>query len=299
MILVTGGTGLVGRHLVRALLAKGHDVRCLVRSTDKAGQVLPPEVELVRGDINDRTAVDKACRGVDKVFHLVAVIRENGANTFEHINVEGTLNLVVAAGQAGVKHFVHLSALGVSDNPKFKYAYSKWRGEETVQQSGLTWTIIRPSVIYGDGFGFFDRLAQSLRFTPRPFIPVPGKGTALFQPIAAEDVARCLIKLIENPSMIGKIVEIGGPEHLSYVQMLDLLLERLGEKRYKFYVPMFLMRLTVPLMSSLMKNPPVTTVELKQMELDNVTDPQAVEKMFGFKPRALRNGLRYLEPPAR
>jgi len=296
MILVTGGTGLVGRHLVRALLAKGHDVRCLVRSTDKAGQVLPPEVELVRGDINDRTAVDKACRGVDKVFHLVAVIRENGANTFEHINVEGTLNLVVAAGQAGVKHFVHLSALGVSDNPKFKYAYSKWRGEETVQQSGLTWTIIRPSVIYGDGFGFFDRLAQSLRFTPRPFIPVPGKGTALFQPIAAEDVARCLIKLIENPSMIGKIVEIGGPEHLSYVQMLDLLLERLGEKRYKFYVPMFLMRLTVPLLGSVMKDPPVTTVELKQMELDNVTDAQAVEKIFGFKPRALRNGLRYLAP---
>ncbi|HBX24447.1 MAG TPA: complex I NDUFA9 subunit family protein [Desulfotomaculum sp.] len=298
MILVTGGTGLVGRHLVRALLAKGHDVRCLVRSTDKAGQVLPPEVELVRGDINDRTAVDKACRGIDKVFHLVAVIRENGANTFEHINVEGTLNLVVAAGQAGVKHFVHLSALGVSDNPKFKYAYSKWRGEETVQQSGLTWTIIRPSVIYGDGFGFFDRLAQSLRFTPRPFIPVPGKGNALFQPISAEDVARCLIKLIENPSMIGKIVEIGGPEHLSYVQMLDLLLERLDEKRYKIYVPMFLMRLTVPLMGSLMKDPPVTTVELKQMELDNITDPQAVEKMFGFKPRALRNGLRYLEPPA-
>ena len=298
MILVTGGTGLVGRHLVRALLDKGHDVRCLVRSLEKAGQVLPPEVELVRGDINDRTAVDKACRDVDKIFHLVAVIRENGANTFEHINVEGTLNLVVAAGQAGVKHFIHLSALGVSDNPKFKYAYSKWRGEETVQQSGLTWTIIRPSVIYGDGFGFFDRLAQSLRFTPRPFIPVPGKGTTLFQPIAVEDVARCLIKLIENSSMIGKIIEIGGPEHLSYVQMLDLLLERLDEKRYKLYVPMFLMRLTVLLMGSVMKDPPVTSVELKQMELDNVTDPQTVEKNFGFKPRALRNGLRYLAPPA-
>jgi len=294
MILVTGGTGLVGRHLVRALLARGHGVRCLVRSVDRAGQVLPPEVELVRGDINDRAAVDKACTGVDRVFHLVAVIRENGADTFEHINVEGTLNLVVAAGQAGVKHFVHLSALGVSDNPKYKYAYSKWRGEETVQQSGLTWTILRPSVIYGNGFGFFDRLAQSLRFTPRPFVPVPGKGTALFQPVAVEDVTRCLIKLIESPALVGKVIEIGGPEHLSYAQMLDLLLERLDEKRYKFYVPMFLMRLTVPLMGSFLKDPPVTTVELKQMELDNVTDTQAVEKTFGFKPRTLRNGLRQL-----
>lgn len=294
MILVTGSTGLVGRHLVRALLAKGHAVRCLVRSTDRAGQVLPSEVELIRGDINDRTAVDKACAGVDRVYHLVAVIRENGVDTFEHINVEGTLNLVVAAGQAGVKHFVHLSALGVSDNPKYRYSYSKWRGEETVKQSGLTWTILRPSVIYGDGFGFFDRVAESLRYTPRPFVPVPGKGTALFQPIAVEDVARCLVKLIENPDLIGTVIEIGGPEHLSYAQMLDLLLERLEQKRYKLYVPMFLMRLTVPLMSSLLKDPPVTTVELKQMELGNVTDVHAVEKTFGFKPRALRNGLRRL-----
>lgn len=294
MILVTGGTGLVGRHLVRALLANGHRVRCLVRSVDIARQVLPPEVELVRGDINDSEAANKACMGVDRLFHLVAVIREKGEVTFEHINVEGTLNLVIAAGQAGVKHFVHMSALGACDNPRYKYAYSKWRGEETVKQSGLAWTILRPSVIYGDGFGFIDRMAQSLEFTPRPFVPVPGKGTALFQPIAAEDVARCLVRIVENRSLTGKIIEIGGPEHLSYLQILDLLLDRMGEKRYKLFIPMFLMRLTVPLLGSVLRDPPVTPIELKQMELDNVTDPQAVEKIFGFKPRALRNGLQYL-----
>ncbi|MCG8401248.1 MAG: complex I NDUFA9 subunit family protein [Firmicutes bacterium] len=297
MILVTGGTGLVGRHLVSALLKKGCPVRCLVRSTDKAAQILPSGVELVKGDINDSAAATKACKGVDRVFHLVAVIREKGDATFEHINVEGTLNLVIAAGQAGVKHFVHMSALGACDNPRFTYVYSKWRGEETVKQSGLTWTILRPSLIYGSGFNFFDRLMQSMQFSPRPFVPVPGKGGALFQPMFVEDVARCLVKIMENPSMTGKIIEIGGPEHLSYAGMLDLLLERLGEKRYKVYVPMFILRLSVPLLGTFFKDPPVTPVELKQMELNNVTDPRAVENQFGFKPRALRNGLSYLAAP--
>ncbi len=299
MILVTGGTGLVGKHLVRELVKKGNEVRCLVRSLEKAGQVLPPGVELVRGDITDNESVKKACIGVDRVFHLVAVIREKGESTFEHVNVEGTLNLVIAAGQAGVKHFVHMSALGACDNPRYKYAYSKWRGEETVKQSGLSWTIVRPSVIYGEGFGFFDRLIQSIKLTPRPFVPVPGKGASKFQPIAVEDVARCLVKIMENPSMKDRVVEIGGPEHLSYVEMLDLVLARLGEKRYKLHVPMILMRLVVPLMSSIMRDPPVTPVELKQMELDNTTDLEVVEKLFGFKPKALRNGLGYIQPAAR
>jgi len=297
MILVTGGTGLVGKHLVPALKEKGYAVRCLVRAPQKAEEILPGGVELVRGDINDPKAAQKACAGVDKVIHLVAVIREHGENTFEHINVEGTLNMVIAAGQAGVKHFIHMSALGACDNPRYKYVYSKWRGEEAVRQSGLAWTILRPSVIYGRGFNFFDRMVQSLKMFPRPFVPVPGKGTTLFQPIAVEDVVRCLLRICENPSMVGRVIEIGGPEHLSYAQMLDRLLEQLGEKRYKLYIPIPLMRLVVPLMNSVLRDPPVSSVELKQMAIDNITEPDAVERNFGFKPRALHNGLKYLLPP--
>lgn len=294
MILVTGGTGLVGKHLVPVLLEKGYSVRCLVRTSQKARDILPAGVDLVQGEINDPEAVKNACLGVDKVIHLVAIIREQGINTFEHINVEGTLNLVIAAGQAGVKHFIHMSALGAFDNPRYKYVYSKWRGEEAVRQSGLTWTILRPSVIYGKGFNFFDRMMQSLQMFPPPLVAVPGKGTTLFQPIAVEDVVRCLVKICENPSMIGRVIEIGGPEHLSYVQMLDHLIDKLGDKRYKIHIPMLLMRLAVPLLSSIFRDPPVTPVELKQMDVHNITDLDAIEKNFGFKPKALRNGLKYL-----
>ncbi len=294
MILLTGGTGLVGRHLVRSLVKKGYAVRCLVREPQKAGEVLPAGIELSQGEINDPVAVRKACQDVDKVIHLVAIIRKHGDSTFERINVEGTLNLVAAAGQAGVKHFIHMSALGACDNTRYKYAYSKWRGEETVRQSGLAWTILRPSIIYGRGFNFFNRLLQSLQMFPKPFVPVPGWGNTLFQPIAVEDVVRCLVQICEDPGMVGRVIQIGGPEHLSYAQMLDILLECLGEKRYKLYVPMPLMRLVVPLMGSVLRDPPVSPIELKQLDVDNTTNLNAVENIFGFRPKALHDGLKYL-----
>lgn len=294
VILVTGGTGLVGSHLVRALVEKGYAVRCLLRAPQKAGKVLPAEVELFWGEINDPELVREACQGVDQVIHLVAIIREQGNDTFERINVEGTLNLVIAAGQAGVKQFIHMSALGACDDARYKYAYSKWRGEETVRQSGLSWTILRPSIVYGRGFNFFNRMQQALKMFPKPLVPVPGRGDTLFQPIAVEDVVNCLVQVCDNPSMLERIIEIGGPEHLSYVQMLDTFLACLGEKRYQLHVPMPLMRLAVLLMGIVWQNPPVTAIELKQLDMDNITAINAVADTFGFQPRPLHEGLKYL-----
>ncbi|WP_161822942.1 SDR family oxidoreductase [Sporotomaculum syntrophicum] len=294
VILVTGGTGLVGSHLVRALVEKGYAVRCLVRTPQKAGEVLPAGVELFSGEINDPVLVRKACQGADQVIHLVAIIREHGNQTFECVNVEGTLNLVIAAGQAGVKQFIHMSALGACDDARYIYAYSKWRGEEAVRQSGLNWTILRPSIVYGRGFNFFNRLRQALKMFPKPFVPVPGRGDTLFQPIAVEDVVKCLVQVCDNPGMLGRIIEIGGPEHLSYVQMLDALLACLGEKRYKLYVPMPMMRLVVLLMSIILQDPPVTPIELKQLDMDNTTALNAVADIFGFEPMPLHEGLKYL-----
>ncbi len=294
VILVTGGTGLVGSHLVRVLVEKGCAVRCLVRAPQKAGEVLPAGVELFQGEINDPELVRKACQGSDQVIHLVAIIREQGNDTFERINVEGTLNLVIAAGQAGVKQFIHMSALGACDDARYIYAYSKWRGEEAVRQSGLNWTILRPSIVYGQGFNFFNRMGQALKMFPKPFVPVPGRENTLFQPIAVEDVVNCLVQVCDNPNMMGRIIEIGGPEHLSYVQMLDTFLACLGEKRYKLYVPMPLMRLVVLLMSIVWQDPPVTAIELRQLDMDNTTALSAVADTFGFEPKPLHEGLKYL-----
>jgi len=299
VILVTGATGFVGRHLVHALVTGGYPVRCLVRNVIGARAGLPQGVELVKGDVNDPKTLRSACEGIDGVINLVAIIREHDRETFERVNVEGTINLVVEAGQAGVRRLIHVSAMGVRNSPEYRYIYSKWLGEEAVRQSDLAWTILRPSLIYGEGFGFFDRLLQSIRLFPPPLVPVPGGGHTLFQPIAVGDVVKCILKAWHNPAMAGQIYELGGPEHLSYRQMLNALLQVRGIKRFMVPVPMTVMRLVVPLMSRIFKDPPVTMAELKQLDVDNIADVDVVEKHFGFRPVTLAEGIRYLALPAR
>lgn len=290
MILVTGATGLVGRYLVRALLAEGRELRCLVRDPEKAGTVLGTQPQPARGDVTDPGSLVEACRGTEVVIHLVAVIREKGSRTFAGINVEGTRNVVRAAQEAGCRRFIHMSALGVRDDPAYRYTHSKWLAEQAVKESNLDWTIFRPSVIYGDGFGFFDRMLQSLRMSPWPLAPVPVARTK-FQPLHAGDLARCVVTALTGPAVVGRTYELGGPEQLTYGEMLDILLQQRGMRRLKAPVPLPLLRVAVPLMERVLKDPPVSSVELKQMELDNVTGPDAVEKYFGFRPRSLREGL--------
>lgn len=299
MILVTGATGFVGRHLVHALVTGGYPVRCLVRNVSGARAGLPQGVELVKGDVNNPKTLRTACDGIEGIIHLVAIIREHDRETFERVNVEGTINLVVEAGQAGVSRLIHISAMGARNSPEHRYIYSKWLGEEAVRQSDLAWTILRPSLIYGEGFGFFDRLLQSIKFFPPPLVPLPGGGHTLFQPITVGDVVKCILLAWHNSTMIGRICELGGPEHLSYRQMLEALLKTRGIKRFMVPIPMPIMRLVVPFMSKLFKDPPVTMAELKQLDVNNIAEVDAVLKHFGFSPIALADGIRYLALPAR
>ncbi len=287
LILVTGSTGFVGSHLTAELARLGYRVRAMVREGGGPGPV-----EKVRGDVTEPYSLMAACSGVETVVHLVAVIREKGRAGFESVNYRGTVNLIRSAGDSGVKRFIYMSALGAVDDPAYKYAYSKWRAEEAVKSSGMRWAIIRPSVIYGRGFGFFSRLVQSLRLSPPFLAPVPGRGKALFQPVAVEDVVRCVIRVIDDGDYDFKVHEIGGPRHVSYSEMVDILLEVLGTKRIKVPVPMAAIRAAVPLLGFLFRDPPVTEVELKQVGLNNITDPDAVYRNFGFSPKRLEEGLR-------
>ncbi len=294
MIVVTGGTGFVGTHLTRRLLAEGEAVRVLARDAGRAQDLASRGAEVVVGDVTEPGSLTGAFAGVETVFHLVAIIRERGQATFQRVNVEGTRNVVRACRAAGVRRLLHLSALGVRDDPAYRYIYSKYLGERAVRESGLDWTIFRPSVIYGPGFGFFDRLLQSIRMAPPPIVPVPGSGRARFQPIWVGDVVECVVRALANPGSVGQTYELGGPEHLTYEEMLDLLMEVRGIRRIKVHVPLPLIRLAAPVMGLAMADPPVSPVELKQLDVDNVTDLDGVRRRFGFDPRPLREGLEYL-----
>ncbi|MDI6632489.1 MAG: NAD(P)H-binding protein [Thermoanaerobacteraceae bacterium] len=290
MLLVTGATGLVGRTLVKELLGAGLKVRCLVRDPGRAFALLGEAPEYAPGDVTDYGSVHRAASGTRGVVHLVAIIRERGERTFRQINVEGTANVVRAAEAAGAYRLIHVSVLGARGWPEYRYTHSKWEGEQIVRQSALDWTIIRPSLIYGPGFGFFDRMDQSVRLSPPPFVGYPSCRTR-FQPIAARDVARCIVISLQDPRTIRRTFEIGGPEHLTYAEMLDVFLAAKKIRRIKLPVPVSLLRLTVPLLEKILSDPPVTAVELKQLEVNNTTDPDAVEKHFGFKPVRFREGI--------
>ena len=292
LILVTGATGFVGSHLVPRLVREGKQVRCLVRNPLKAEPLRELGAKLVPGDVAVPESLVRAMLGVEAVIHLVAIIREGRKATFWGVNVEGTMNIVQAAQEVGVKHFIHMSALGAGPNPEYRYTYSKWLGEQAVKVSRLEWVIFRPSVMFGEGFSFIDGLVRSLRMLPL-IAPVPGSGRARFQPISVEDVVSCLVQTLDS-GRARQVYEIGGPQHLTYEEMLEIIMSTLGIKRGKIHIPLPLMRAMATVMERVMANPPVTLTELKQLDLDNTTRLDAVEKGFGFSPLPLAQGLDYI-----
>lgn len=296
MILVTGGTGFVGSHLVPIVARTGEKVRCLVRSQGSTGRLKGEAVEFVQGDVTDPASISAAMQGADSVVHLVAIIREHKQATFHGINVQGTRNMLTAAREQGIKRFVHVSVLDASPDPAYRYTYSKWEGEEAVRRSGLDFVILRPSAIFGRAFGysFIDSIVRSLKSFPL-FAVVAGDGETLFQPIWVDDVASCIVTALTQQES-GHTYDIGGPEHLTYEQILDAVLAALGERRPKLRIPLPLLRLAVPVMERTMNNPLLTSVELDQLEMDNLTDLDAVERHFGFRPLPLRQGLDYIRP---
>jgi uncharacterized protein YbjT (DUF2867 family) len=222
----------------------------------------------------------------------VAVPIERGRQSFEAVNVNGTRNVVAAASEAGVRRFIHMSALGASRDARYPYTYSKWLAEEGVRASGLEYTILEPSAQFGEGDGFFSAFAGLIGLSPLVF-PSPGRGDTVFQPIWVEDVATAVVKSLGDARTIGRTIEIGGPEHLTYDQMVQAVLDAMGKRRRIVHVPIPLMR--VPLFFfSLLPYPPVDSGQLDLLNVRNATELDATERWFGFKPKRLSEGLDYL-----
>ena len=293
-IAVTGGTGFVGGEVVRTLLLAGHELRVVGRGVRQPR--LPDGLRLTFGDVVTGTGLDDAFAGADAVVHLTAVIRERGPQTFAAVNAQGTATVVAAAERAGVRRLVHLSALGVDPDPDFPYLASKWQGEQAVRGSGLDWVVVRSSVIFGPGDGFFGQLAGALR-VPSPFLVIPGDGRALFQPIAVGDVARCLRAAVEEPARRHHVYEIGGPQHLTLEQIMGAVAAATGHDEFllgprrPLRIPVAALRPLGALMDRLLPNPPVTAQQLALLARPNATSLDAVPAAFGFDPAPLATHL--------
>ncbi len=292
MILVTGSTGYVGRRVVKLLTREGERVRCLVRPTSDIYPFYKLDVETVQGEITDLASLKFACEGVDSVVHLVAVIRENGLLTFEAVNHQGTRNVVAAAQRAGVKRLILLSAIGAQPNPIYPYLNSKWLGEQAVIGGGIPYVILRPSIIFGRGDEFINALAAAVKWAP--IAPIIGSAKTKFQPIFVEDVARCISLALKDQGLTGRIVEIGGPQQLSYEEIVSIILRKYRMKRLKLQLPFFLMKLTASAMRTLAPHPSVTSAQLDMLNIDNLAELDSTEKHFDFQPSALEGNIDYI-----
>ena len=276
-VLVTGGTGFVGPHVVHAVRARELPVRALVREPKRAARLAAWGVELARGDVTDPASLGTAMEGVDAVIHLVAIIKGSPAD-FERVMTQGTRNVVAAAKDAGVRRFVLASALGLDERSKDAVPYfrAKWEMERATKESGLEHVIFRPSFVFGRDGGVLPTFVRLARYAP--LTPIIGSGRRRLQPIWVEDLADYYALATTEQAATNRTFELGGPDAVSWNEFWERLKRILGVRRPSVHVPVGLMRGQATVTERL-PGAPVTRDQLTMLELgDNVvTDPSAVE----------------------
>ncbi|MEO8290648.1 MAG: NAD(P)H-binding protein [Gaiellaceae bacterium] len=289
MILVVGGTGFVGPHVVHALRTEEHPVRVLARRPEKQERLRAWGCEVVQGDVTDPDSLRRAAEGTDTVVHLVALPPFADPKATRRVMEQGTRDLVAAAKEAGVKRFVLMSALGTSERSKdiAPYYHAKWEEEREVQDSGIAHTIFRPSFIFGRDGGMLPGLVNLVRWSP----VVPVVGTKRLQPIWVEDVAAYFARSLSSAAKSGTF-ELGGPDVVTFAELNERLRRALGKHRASFQMPPALLKAGARLGSLL---PPLrgarAGVEMLEFE-DNVTDIGPAVEAFGVKPISLDEQIR-------
>jgi uncharacterized protein YbjT (DUF2867 family) len=291
MILVTGGTGFIGPHVIRALRGRDLPVRALVRSGRGTTGLEELGVELAEGDMTDAASVQRAVDGCDTVVHLVAILTGRRIE-FEQIMEQGTRDLIGAAKEAGVRRWVQMSALGTSEQSKdlVPYFHAKWTMEQDLKASGLEHVIFRPSFVFGREGGILPTFKRLARLTP--VTPIAGKGGQRIQPIWVDDVAAYFAAAIDKPEVANRSFDLGGPDVVTWNEFWEQLKRALRIRRPSLHVPMGLMRIQATAMERL-PNPPVTRDLLKMLEAgDNVVSSNDAVEVFELPLVDLESQLR-------
>lgn len=288
-----GGSGFIGRYVVRHLAKQGHVIRVAVRHPEAAGFLKPlgdvGQITPIPASLLVEDSVKRAVEGADLVINLVGVLYEKGRQTFRAVHAEGAAAVARAAAAAGASDLVHVSALGADANSPADYARTKAAGEAAVREAFPAAVILRPSVVIGPEDDFFNRFAVMARLSPA--LPLLNGGRTRFQPVYVGDVAQAIVTALNDPACRGRTYELGGPRVYSFKELLELLLHEIHRRRLLLPLPMPLARLQARFLELLPK-PPLTRDQLRLLERDNVVGSGALTFAdLGIQPQTIETVL--------
>ena len=283
-VVVTGAAGLVGKRTCTVLTQQGWQVRAVVRSATRAAERLGHlKLEIRTGDVRDVDSMRAALKGAGALVHLAAIAIEKNDESYEDTNAAATRTVIDAARTESVDRIIYMSQNGADSSSRHRFLRSKGAAQDYVTQSSAKWTVLRPSVIFGPEDEFVNVLARLVRLSPILY-PLPGGGTARFQPVAVVDVAQAIAKCLGDDSTIRRVLSIGGPMPLSLREMTERILVAMHTSRILVGVPVGALRPLIALAQKVLPNPPVTTSLLDLLEVDNVIPSNDLPSVLDISP---------------
>ena len=290
LVTVFGGSGFLGRHVVRALARQGYRIRPAVRRPDLAFHLQPlgrvGQIHPVQANLRYPASVDAAVRDADVVINLVGILFERGRQRFDAVQNFGAEAAALAAAAHGAR-MVHVSAIGADENSPSRYARSKAAGEKAVLAAVPSANIFRPSIVFGPDDHFFNKFAAMARLLPA--LPLVGGGHTRFQPVFAGDIAEAIACAVEGKTRPGTTYELGGPEIYTFRELMEFVLKTIERRRILLPIPFWLAKLEA-LFLQYMPNPLLTPDQVELLKTDNIVSPQAIDegrtlKTLGIEPR--------------
>ena len=296
-VFITGGTGFVGSVVAEKIKSSGASVTLLERNKKKIPHLKELGFEVFEGTLEEKSAVSAflSSNKFDAAINLIGIIRSLPDFSFQKVHVDYVNALLELAKESGIERFIHMSALGAAENSDSEYFSTKYEGESLVRNSGLKWTVFRPSLIFGNNAGFFDDLIDLVK--TRAFVPIIGTGETKFAPIDVFSVAEAYNNALYNEKTINKVFQLCGPDTFTFEGMIDLIMEISPPKKLKIHAPSFIAEKSLnfieKLSSSLSKNTPITSDQIRMLKYDNICegDMGGPDELFGLKRTHLKGWL--------
>ena len=294
MILVTGATGFIGRALIRQLSESGHPLRALIRPSRRSPRLpkgVPVEVAVV--SMADTRGLRAALNGVDVIFHLAGAESQGRNADLRVTDIEGTRNLVEAAKDAGIQHFIYVSHIGAARASGYPVFKAKGIAEEFIRHSGIPYTILRSSIVFGPEDHFTSGLARMVRSAPGIFF-IPGGGRTVVQPLWVEDLVACLIWSLENPATMNQVLEVGGSEYFTVQQVLEIIMSTVHAPRFLVEVPIVVLRAITISLESFIPRYPASSFWVDYIAVSRTCAADSTARAFGLMPARFTYRLDYL-----